>query len=520
MTCISRKARPTIQKAVAITTGITVFGIVNWCLLFASTSPKNRESLRRSHQVSFSVDDFIQTSKTDVWDPLKLKCVLGLCSPKNGGKGTKSDHPELPDGATLVQFTPCKQTGASIPLVVNKHWNGSDTATSAYISQHGSSLDPENYYSILENYIDVDQSVLVAPGLYQTSSREAPKSFYESSRNLAWQSGIDSWPAGRDAVGPKTGRYKAKGAECSSYDVYDSLLKTFADKSRFPKLQNVYLVGHSGGANLISRFSQLYDDSVTDSLHLRFIIANAANQAYFTDARPWLNTDNCKEAFSWPYQLVNSDGKMPRYVSERFSPSASYAASRTANFSEDLRISQNVFEKWLERDVILLIGDEDTSTSGTQSCMSKAQGGPARRDRNYAYWAMQNLLAHTDTDVSDWFGYSNLTSTGAGKDDQWESSNTAIVSDYSTDRWVNDEWQNVLDLLEKVLSKQRRDAATLKFSHQVCVVEGVAHDANGIYKSSCGKSALQGNETLPAGAAPRRPTNREDIVRILKELRE
>lgn len=371
--------------------------------------------------------------------------------------------PDAPHGARLVQFTPCDCTSASVPMFVNRFWNGSKSISSAYISQHGAGSDFDNYFTHLYGYVGED-ALLVAPGFYQSNSAQAPRSWYQPDINLAWSAGIDQWPVGRDAVLPASLLHSNDGTGCSSFDTYDALLTRLANKHLYPRLTHVYFVGHSGGANMVSRYSQL--NRHNHKLSIRYVVMNAANQAYVDRARPWLDTDQCPKAFTYPYQLTNADGRMPRYVAEHFD------ALGGSHGSNDMDKASALLVKWSARHVVYLIGDRDTDRTGTQSCASISQGGAARRDRNYAFWAYQNLLARTGADVREYFGYANLTSTGAGQ-----------------------------------------GASKLRFKHQACVVDGVGHDAPGILQSDCGQAALFGNR-LPKGAGPRYPERESDHINL------
>lgn len=397
-------------------------------------------------------------------------------------EGPQDDLPPLPHGGHLVQLRPCQGTNASVPLIVNSPWSGSDTATAAYISQHGAAYDVDKYFTHLYDIVGED-GVLVAPGFFKTSSATAPDSFYQPKLNMAWKGGT-SWPGGSDAQRPRHGEYALKDAQCSSYDVLDAILKSFADKGRYPKLERVFLVGHSGGANLLSRYSQVRDEDTEGPLQLRYIHANAANHAYFTDARPWLDTFDCPEAFRWPSQFSNADDTMPRYVKSRFEQTARKLHPSHKSAAAERLTAQKLFERWIQRDVVMLVGNKDTSTSGTQSCPSVAQGGSARRDRNYAFWAMQNLLAHTDTSVSGFFGYGNLTLTGAGADGQWSRSHA--IARKQKRRFHRDGF---------ALAK-----AATSFVHRFCIVDGVGHTPAQMFSSDCGLAALRGGHTLPPDA--------------------
>ncbi|UZJ52478.1 hypothetical protein CBS101457_001798 [Exobasidium rhododendri] len=346
--------------------------------------------------------------------------------------------PKSPKGATLVQFQPCPSVNATVPMFVNDQYNASK-ATKLYISQHGAGADFQDYFSYLYPLVGYS-SILVAPGFYKVDNKEAPASWYQPDVTMAWAAGTGSWTAGEDAVAPRSGDnlLNVTGL-CSSYDTFDGLLDYFSDTAKFPNLKYVTFVAHSGGANMVSRYSQFYNGN--HPFTFRYILANAANQAYFTDARP--DTEVCAKGKNYPYQMVETG--MNRYVASR------YVSSLLT------------YQLWLTRDIITLIGNIDTAKLfpfGTQNCESRAQGGRNRRDRNYAWWAYTNILAGTSTNVSAYYGYDQLIASGAIR-------------------------MNVLS----------------EFNHQNCIVADVGHDAAEMFQSECGRAAIA-RKTLPSGAEP------------------
>lgn len=337
---------------------------------------------------------------------------------------TDTSLPAAPSGGTLIEWSPCPNSKLANPVMVNECFLKGSEASTAYIIQHGAQNDFDVSFSTLFGIIG-DNGPIASPGFLTTDGKS---SFWRAGINLGYTPGIDSWAIGND---------DATGASCSSFSQYDAIIDYYnRNLSKFPKLKTIVIVGHSGGGNFVSRFSTI---NTNIARQMRYIIANAANQGYFDTARPTNTTSSeCPAAFSWPYQWT---GSYNRYVGSRIiSPTL-------------------LFNQWATREVIHLTGDQDTATSGTQTCQSVAQGGSARRDRNYAYWAYINILAGTRTDVSKYPGYNQLLASGA----------------------------------------KRIGVGFL--NHKACTVAGVGHDAPGMLSSACGKAALLG-QSLPAGAGP------------------
>lgn len=340
--------------------------------------------------------------------------------------------PASPPGATLVQFKPCTSVSYSVPMFVNNQYAKS-SLTSAYIVQHGSGLNFQDYFTAVYNVIGTN-GIIAAPNFYVGTSAVAPTTWYQPGLNLAWSNATNTWTIGADAIAPSP-------TTCSSFDVYDALLTYFSNKSLFPNLTKIYFVSHSGGSNMVSRYSQIYNGAYTFTF--RYIVANAANQAYFTNSRPVANP--CAAGLTYPYQLASSG--MPRYVAARFTTATA------------------IFQRWITRDVVTLVGDLDTQAAypgGVEDCGSQAQGGVNRRERNYAWWAYQNILAGTGANVAGYTGYQQLIASGA----------TTLFKG--------------------------------TFTHQNCVVAGVGHDQNAMFSSACGTAAMT-QTTIPAGVGPLTP---------------
>jgi len=100
-------------------------------------------------------------------------------------------------------------------------------------------------------------------------------------------------------------------AECSTYDVYDSLTSNYLRKDLYPNLEKLYYLGHSDGGAFISRYS-LISEEMTE-LEIRYIEANAPSHAYLTSNRP--SDMDCSGYDNWEYGV---HGTLPRYVQDHF----------------------------------------------------------------------------------------------------------------------------------------------------------------------------------------------------------
>lgn len=104
------------------------------------------------------------------------------------------------------------------------------------------------------------------------------------------------------------------------------------------------------------------------------------------------------------------------------------------------------FHQYISRDVVLLVGKDDTKEGGDQYCPALLQGGTARRDRNYNWWGYINTLARTKEPV-ELFNKANFTN----------------LPDWS---WGSD------------------------FKTRLVVIEDAEHDPKVVFKSEEGRAAL------------------------------
>lgn len=252
-------------------------------------------------------------------------------------------------------------------------------------------------------------ALVISPTFYITTDAQKPdqqgrvKNYFDPQRNFAWLSDSQSNGTyglfdGADAVAPKRGRVSdlLNDVRVSSYDVLDALVAHFADEARFPRLRNLTFAGHSAGAQAFQRWSAINPRSLPSStsgigpdgrIHVRFVLANAPSSVYFTTDRPdnpngatrtsqrtrkdgSISKTGC--AFNqWRYGL---DGAQPRYVRKR---------------QAEPNDGKELFAQWIRKDVVRLVGTEDTkenANGGDQSCAVRTQGGDNRCERGYAYW--------------------------------------------------------------------------------------------------------------------------------------
>jgi pimeloyl-ACP methyl ester carboxylesterase len=161
-------------------------------------------------------------------------------------------------------------------------------------------------------------------------------------------------------------------APISTYAVFDAMLERLATRTLFPKMQEVVVIGHSAGGQIVQRYAAVGvgpDRLAGSGVNVHFVVANPSSYLYFDTWRPQPQ-HGCSEYNDWRYGLVDA----PAYVTG----SASQLERRYA-----------------ARDVTYLLGTADTIPNEWDldtSCAAEAQG-PYRfaRGKNYiAYMRMRD----------------------------------------------------------------------------------------------------------------------------------
>jgi pimeloyl-ACP methyl ester carboxylesterase len=168
------------------------------------------------------------------------------------------------------------------------------------------------------------------------------------------------------------------GVGLSSFEALDQLIAHLADRSRFPHLEKVVLVGHSAGAQFVQRYAAA---SPSDGglrlagIAMRFVVANPSSYLYLDGSRPGFGKAG---GFAPPPAGVVAncpDYNHYKYGLERPNP---YVARIGAD---------RIREQYRDREVIYLLGAEDNDSGGETldaSCAAMMQG-KTRLDRGRAF---------------------------------------------------------------------------------------------------------------------------------------
>ena len=272
------------------------------------------------------------------------------------------------------QEVPLGPAGASyaFPVYSNRRFNDDMTSIKrVLLIQHGRARDGEAYYLAAEKLMGAfdanpEEILLISPQFLSPEQRA--KGGW--AKYPAW--GTGGFAGGEYSIDPP--------GSISSFQVYDDLLTMLTDAKRFPALQRIVLAGHSGGAVLVQQFAVLnrIDEKVRAAgIDLRYVVANASAYLYFTGERP------AERGFA-DYDAA----RCPTYNDHR------YGLNKLGKHAID-NSSEELFRRYMARDVVYLLGLEDTDTRHTgldKSCPAQAQGSN-RLERGRGYRRHEQDLA-------------------------------------------------------------------------------------------------------------------------------
>ncbi|WP_175882699.1 alpha/beta hydrolase [Burkholderia sp. BCC0044] len=300
--------------------------------------------------------------------PLAVACaaagMLGGTQPAEAATPTQRERLEAPVKAVADQrvAVDTPQGSAALPVYADHPLDQpAPDVTRVFIVIHGTLRNADAYYASGRKVVEQAGAtgagtMVVAP---QFLTRADVRAFSLPASTLAWTQ--EGWKGGEPARQP---------GPISSFAALDALLAHFADRSLYPSLSTVVVIGHSAGAQLLQRYAvagREGDALARTGIAVRYVVANPSSYLYFDDERP--NADalaggTCPRATEWKYGLKSA----PPYVA-----------------SQDVR---DLETRYVARHVVYLLGQADTNPYThfiDRSCAAMAQG-PYRLARGLAYF--------------------------------------------------------------------------------------------------------------------------------------
>lgn len=215
--------------------------------------------------------------------------------------------------------------------------------TEAVVVVHGALRNAGDYF----RWIEPDRHRLVVAPQFLTEDDVRGRA--ERSGYLHW--GTEDWKGGL--------------GEVSSFTVMDELLRRF---NAFKDLGRVTIVGNSAGGQFVNRYAAVGRGPDDIEVPVRFIVANPSTYLYFDKSRPkgdsFILHDDI-EVDQWRYGF---GGGVPDYVG-------------------DAKSGRDHFDRYIERDVVYLLGAEDADPGAVLLEVHPAAEaqGRTRRERGENY---------------------------------------------------------------------------------------------------------------------------------------
>lgn len=352
--------------------------------------------------------------------------------------GENHGEVKVPKGSQLITL-PVGSKGEKIAVYWPTSVNNAKTEH-AFVMMHGRFRDGDRYWSIMDEALkSAKESKNFDPG--KEAVVVAPQMYSAKLNKGQYDDKTLAWGPGNAWVAGTVATHP-KGTNLTSMDALDAILDHFSDKNAFPNMKNVTLIGHGGGAQLMNRYAATGKDPTSRDIYVRYVVGDPSSSPYFTGHRPV--TDKA---------VANID-TCKGYNNWRYG---------FVDFPGTLSSKMNpkdYFGRYLNRDVVNIIGLRDINEdNGDQSCMAVLQGGRKRRDRNFSWWRYINVLARTQEVLEGFPGnFSGLP-----------------------------DWSDV-------------HPGTIRT--RLAIVEDASHNAEKIFHSKIGRSALFGHYEVDQGWRP------------------
>ncbi len=258
---------------------------------------------------------------------------------------------------TAACMEPLPMGGGRSVMMYRSHslQKGHAKARRALIVIHGAGRNADDYFpsGMAGAYLagGLEETVVVAPRFAGTGSRTCDDKLAPG--EISFFCGGDDWRGGGPGVGL---------ASVTTFDVMDELIRRFADKKRYPRMQHVVLMGHSAGGQYLSRYAAA-SKMEPAGISIRYVVSNPSSYLYLDGSRPG-PTQGCGGFNEWKYGMENRTG---------------YAAA----IPDDVMRANLV-----RRDVVYMLGGYDTTPQFgfDATCGAMAQG-PNRLQRGLDYFA-------------------------------------------------------------------------------------------------------------------------------------
>jgi len=158
----------------------------------------------------------------------------------------------------------------------------------------------------------------------------------------------------------------------SAFEVIDRLVEKVADLNIFPNLKRIVIAGHSAGGQYVNRYAAgtCIEQSIPIEISLRFIVANPSTYVYLNDQRRVEETTN---TFAIP---ENAEPDFDDYK---------YGLKNLNSYMSVVGVDR-IRERYPDKDVIYLLGGEDTREAMLEQTPNAFLQGKNRLERGQVYY--------------------------------------------------------------------------------------------------------------------------------------
>ena len=229
--------------------------------------------------------------------------------------------------------------------------------TRAVVVIHGTNRNAATYYNntlapaIAAN--STEHTMIIAPQ-FITESEIAD--FQLGDEHLFWSSG--GWKNGSVS---KSSTENPREVRYSSFSVIDDIVTRLDNRRRFPRLEEIVIVGHSAGGQFVNRYAA---GTLVEPRHrsMKYIVANPSSYLYLNQER---RIEGTVDQFAVPDAM-----DCPDYNEYKYGLDDLYTYMSVAG-------AEQIRAQYRQRQVVYLLGSEDNdpnSSSLAKGCAAMLQG--------------------------------------------------------------------------------------------------------------------------------------------------
>jgi len=201
---------------------------------------------------------------------------------------------------------------------------------------------------------------------------------------LYWSNNVGYWATGYNSANSDI----ASGDQISSFAVVDEFIYRLA--ANYPDLERIVVIGHSAGGQFVTRYvagTKLPEELLYPmGIDIRFIVANPSTYLYFNKQR-WDGVNTNPYVWREPNSAEDCWPESTHYDSYRYG--LGNIATTSCTYMSDVDPVDPcavILAQYQQRDVVFLLGDQDTGTASlNQSCAANLQG-QHRYERGTVYY--------------------------------------------------------------------------------------------------------------------------------------